>query len=545
MADSIKQKFLKKELFWGLFFFFAGTVIYTEAFSGLNNFIVDFWKNIPWREGTERWRSGFTVSGWFFWILGLMSLFAGIEQVKKFIHKLFLNKIAYTILFIVLFFVVRTPFYSTGMVAEDGLFANILINHPESPDYCLIGRINGEEILEPIQHPGLIYEPIAVLGDFSHLFLDYNSMSREETTFWSRIMYSFFQLFFWMLLVLYIVRLNKGFWFESGRLSLLYGLIFFAILPIALNNSIDLQIDSSTGVIYNGIMGLAVLIFMKKRDRTGYVILFAGSVIAGFGKNEWGIILLMTVAAALLYFVIIAVLKRLNGNGKEYLLFLGTIVAGLTIGSVINYLFDPVNYIAGIKLLTKMSGRASLISTGDFGWWLQITKGRLGYIISNIVMILTIAGYFIKKAWKGDFYRTFLFGYSLAFFFSFFIAMYERTARYYASSFVTLVLCCVLFIDDYKGGKVRNYAVTLLLLLGLAYSGLYISDRLNTVKHYDVVRIKHKRHLRSVERQIRNGCVPLKSSSDGYFDKDDFIADSLGRVVAEKLAEKYNKEVCK
>ncbi len=59
------------------------------------------------------------------------------------------SKILYSsflILFVLSFFLVRWPAYSTNLVGEDGTFADIFLNRVAGPDYFQVGRVLGNGI---------------------------------------------------------------------------------------------------------------------------------------------------------------------------------------------------------------------------------------------------------------------------------------------------------------------------------------------------------------------------------------------------------------
>jgi len=74
------------------------------------------------------------------------------------------QKIIFIATFVVLFFAVRTHFYKFPLSGEEGIFAEIFVNHSQGPDFLLLGRSDGENFYKIPRHPYNLYQSVKIAG---------------------------------------------------------------------------------------------------------------------------------------------------------------------------------------------------------------------------------------------------------------------------------------------------------------------------------------------------------------------------------------------
>ncbi len=291
------------------------------------------------------------------------------------LKKIFLNNYSYLLLFIILYFLLRLPFYPARMVGEDGMFADIFLNHPEGPNYLQIARIDGKEIYITANHPGLIYEILALSGYLFKIFISFETLSDFETTFLLRFAYSFFQLIIWILFIIILTKAHNN-QLKDNLILFRLGILILSFSSIAINNSVNIQTDGSVGVLLSGLFALVLLTYYYQviTGHLLYFITFLVTILLGFGKNEWSFLFILTLISGTLYlFIASKIIRKSDTDCREHYIFLAVALAGCIIGNIINYYFDPKNYTGGLNLMLESSTRISIIGTTGLKRWVYIT----------------------------------------------------------------------------------------------------------------------------------------------------------------------------
>ena len=197
-------------------------------------------------------------------------------------------------------------------------------------------------------------------------------------------------------------------------------------------------------------------------------MLFIGSVFTGLGKNEWGIVYFVAITA----YIIIEFIRKKFWNApissKEIAKISIIGCLGSILGNVLNYLFDPVNYLGGLKLLGVMVQNFSLLGSkstqviiptesvfnitmfNSNANWYKITIERLEYVFPLIILIIILVYWFIRNCKNIHTIITLSLLYALALFSSFFISSWGTFVRYFAPSLVGIVTTFCLFILSQK-----------------------------------------------------------------------------------------------
>ena len=123
--------------------------------------------------------------------------------------------------------------------------------------------------------------------------------------------------------------------------------------------STSLQVDGSVGSLLTGLLALSLLAYRYKliETRKSLLLVFACALFYGFGKNEWTLAFL---AALIVSFIFVFVRKNaFTGNFRSVISLLSIALAGLLVGNLISYLFDPINYMGGFGVANSL-GKPSL-----------------------------------------------------------------------------------------------------------------------------------------------------------------------------------------
>ncbi len=447
---------------------------------------------------------------------------------RKVLYGLFL------IVFTLLFFLVRRPVYSTNLVGEDGIFADIFVNQPAGPDYLQLGRVNGKEIYAGSWHPALNYEILRGAGFLAGQLIDFSTLTDFQTTWVLRSCFSLFQLLIWLLFIIAILVSGKNV-AESNRWIVLAAIILASMAPIAVHNSIELQIDTTVGVLTIGLFCFSLMLnsFNILRGIPFAILLFLASVGVGFGKNEWSLVIGIAVSlVALLRFALNNYLVRTGlvlQRGNPWILV--TAFTGCLLGNGISYLVDPQNYLMGWWLMGRMTGTASIVGSSGIRAWAELTLKRL----PSISVILLFLIYALIRIIRNR--RTIALTQILSFTVSgclfgvfFFSAWHGGTVRYFAPAYVASAATAIVLFPR-KQVCVHTSWYALLCICWLGYSYSWYPD----LPSYRPVKI------------IPQGdCIQILGVAQGYDRKDiDYIGNSLGSGQRDEMVKKSGKPLCK
>ena len=426
------------------------------------------------------------------------------------------------------FVIIRKPFYAVNLGGEDGLFAELFTNQPDGPKYQPAARIFGKELYGPPRHPALIYETLSFFGKVTETVIDYSRLSQYKTTVLLRAFMSLFQLFVWILIWFCVLQFDQ----IENKNSLIIFLILLMFSPMAIEGSTKLQVDNTVGPLFVGFFCFSLLIyqFIKSRAPAIYILIFAASVLMGFGKNEWSIAFLISFIATVCFMKIFS----LKIENKLIIV----ISLGFIIGNAINYFYDPYNYMAGIGLMNNMIKDYSellTISTRSAHRWFARNIARAPYTLPVMVLVLFITSRFFANLKKLSFAQIFLYTFSCALFFSFSISHWNSEYRYFFPAFFASIFAFFIlnFEKFNKTQKVNFYLVWALILIT---NFTYFKDAIPYITPDPINFTAYPSYP---------DCTPLLSTVDAYFNPEiDYIASSLGLEAAEKRAEANNTEVC-
>lgn len=395
-------------------------------------------------------------------------------------QRILLHKAVYITLFVALFVAVRLPFYSRAMYNEDGIFADIFINHPAGPAYGQIARINGKDVYTALRHPFAPYEIISGAGYLARPLVDFRGMTDGETTFGLRFIFSLFQLSMWLLLLGALCRRSQG-WAFAPELALPLGcLAALAVTPLAIHNSIELQLDNTSGILMVGLMGFMFYQWQRRTmsPRALLVLAFLAAAFVGFGKNEWSFAFIATLLFG-------GFVLWLDGRWTRYAAenrrlhwqMLLLLLAGCLAGNVCSALYDWENYIGGVKLLSGLSHKVNVMKTGDLkGWW-QLTARRLPYIYTLAVLLALLLCRLWNRVRSGDFAAFMGLVYPAVLTVAYAASYWNAEPRYFAPAFVGAVFAMAMYMPSLPGPRTRKLLVAVALLLAL-HSAWFLTVRL-------------------------------------------------------------------
>ncbi len=462
--------------------------------------------------------------------------------IKKY-NKIFI--LSFLILFVIIFFAARIPFYSSNWDGTDrnGHDADIFINHPKKPDYLLIARIQGvNKYASPYGHPAGPYELFAETGELFKAFIPLNILPHQQIVTDLKIIASLFQLLIFLLIFL-ILFLEKSENFIKTLTCLLI-LLILSLTPISLYSSNEFQIDSIWGIFMIGLLMFSIYIYHFK-DKYPYILrvllLFFASAFLGLGKNEWGAMLLLSVITFLVSYPIIKKIFKLDEK-RNYLPLCLTIFTGTVSGTFINYLINPMLYISGWSLIQTMLFSFTLYGNQGYHFWLQQFKARLPYTLPVLLIIAfqtaVMIRLFIKKDENTGFHLFYYLISSLQFI-GYFLSSWGDFSRYFAPSFTAFMFSLIITLlkTDTPRWVLEMTAVFIFLIISvnLHYDGpLYQKSQNN---RFNVLR-------KWGEVDSKFGVIPLMDAGD-LFDRNniDFVHCGMGLDGAKSLIKKYEKEM--
>lgn len=471
------------------------------------------------------------------------------QPVLCFGRYYFLFLIALLVIFIGIFLVARLPFFDEQLQGEEGVFAKILIQKVEGPNYVLAARVNGEEIFCLAEHPALMYETLGHVGRPVHKFLFWLYKEVDSTRV-IRFSLTLFQLIVWVG-ILAVLNLQLG---SSISKSGYFFLLSLAVSPLAVSSSLTAQIDGSVGVIFCGAVALTNLYFCFSSTLSGkaFVILFLAGFVLGLGKQEWSISFL---AASLLTLMFLFVLNERTLAPYQAI---GLELIGVLCGNLISYTYDPSNYLGGIDVI----GRITAVFLGGrikYNYVAQIfdaTYSRLVFVAPLLLIGIVVGLFWLRLLFgisnnKEAGLRLGLITNNFLFFLCLFVGYFSspwcyNEPRYFAPSLmVGAATVAQLFgLRLISGTTLIFFATGLLLLIESSWflGDAYLRSRTVTINPGITIQKREKCGDRSSTTQ---DCIPLIDIAD-VFDKReiDFVASSAGQIAAERLLKKYLKRLC-
>jgi hypothetical protein len=298
-------------------------------------------------------------------------------------------------------------------------------------------------------------------------------------------------------------------------------LLSLAACPLAIQYSIELQIDNSSGFV---IFFLVFLLVLFGKNPVSY---FLAGLFASMGKNEWSLVFV----AAIFFFCVFCIFcKRLR---PSHLASIPALIIGIALGNAFSWWFDPVNYIEGLKLIPSRGELRGYLHPSFF------TLATLTYFVELFTQIYPqlflfgVTSYIVYKKFRDkELVFSEMFSYFIAggLLFGFLLGGKPNHARYYIPAFVGLV---VLFFYLYPVIKKRIHGQTMAFaaLLILLHSAVYQYQTF-AQKDKAVYVVNHK------------SCVPF-TDCFGYIEGADFICKSLTREQARIRAKQYGATVCR
>lgn len=496
-------------------------------------------------------------------------------------------------LFSCAFFCFRIPFYQQKLVAEEGTTAYLLLHDVPKPNYLIISRVGGVDLMGAPQHPGLMYASMGAVGKLSRQVIDYSKLDEQQSAFVFRVIFSLPMLIMFLAGIFHVYKRRNE--------NLYYWLMLFIVLvssPVVLVTSTELHGDASFGIAIIGIWTFAILI-VTDRCLTRYgikaLLFFIGTFIASLGKNEWSLVLLLTLLLVSAYLLII---RRRLAHWSGQLTIMACGFLGLLSGNLVSYLFDPLNYQMGLQLMLSMSAKESVVCDSKFAQLLGVTRHRWSFISQNILLLMTAATLCLRPMMKNRriFDRVVLTVLPLAALYftslwteylrlevlSLFIPIAVIAFSIVSSSrslqrqdshgppdpllLVPIVFSSLLFgayfVSTWDGGP-RYFcialAISLFALLGLLKQHHHLLEKkiiLNLTVSILVLNLFSYLNLESYNRIVPhvagtanaepiNDCLRVMSSAEAVFKKVDFLGGACSKEYFEEMSRKYQKPLCR
>ena len=439
------------------------------------------------------------------------------HQNTKLVRKMLL-----IILFAIIFIAIRIPFFENNVRGEEGIFAEIFINHPKGPKYLQIARINGKEVFIYPNHASMISETISFFGKTSQIFFDFSSHSEWAITIALRFFFSLFHLFSWVLVLMSFLKMDG----KKGYL-ILY-IFILSITPIAIKGSVELNIDNSVGVLFTSLLCFSLLVYEYTNKKTFFNYLFVSlsCFLFGFGKTEWSI-------GFAISFIIAIFSSRIIRKNIDVKLLLALII-GIVLGNFVNYMVSPYNYLDGLNLLTwylksqivvtNVSSNANIVTT-----WLTLNLQRLPKTLPIIMLIFLNAFLLVSNLKITNFTTIFLFILSSLLFFAFSLNTFSTNSRLFLPSFFSCVFTSITLVKSYLKEPQKPFFMVFILVILVSNMILFPE-----IQRYKIIDIKP-----------RSDCVSFLGIGKGYIRENvDYISRSLGLEGASKFAEEYGVTLC-
>jgi len=410
------------------------------------------------------------------------------------------KKLLILFLFIVVYFAARIPMYPQKMRGEDGGFAAIPTKLPTLPKYMITARVENKDIFSHINHPALNYEILKIVGVVTPLSSKWTQLSPYWLTTWCRVCFSLYELVFFLAL-LCLLLFSSSFPSRSIKNWTLVTLFIYAISPLAVSTSTWLQLDNTAGVVTSGFFALVLLWGVEhSKSKMFLPLLFLSSMVGAFGKNEWGLMLLISlffVWAVLLFFPQIIEIEKKKTLHKILLIA----VIGCIFGHLINWLYGPKNYTGGMTFMLAGGPGAVGSMSEKITRFIVFTVRRFP-ILLNLVFALGFSVYVLwKKRKPVNFFVLILLVYSAGLFSMFFFSLAFPITRYFTPSFVVAMAALIAICQEGLSEKNKKIwrGVLIFTVLHMLSSTLHRSVETFAFHYVDGYH----------EQPIPQGCVPF------------------------------------
>jgi hypothetical protein len=433
-------------------------------------------------------------------------------------------------LYVLLFFAVRFYFYQSPLIDEEGMFAEIVVNRPDAPNFLLSGRIDGQNIYHWPAHPIGMYYLVRATGSFSSPLINMVSWQDDtQITPLLRFLFSLgqFGLFLWMIVFLA---------FRNGTPSLAGVLIILAVAisPTAVITSANLQIDGSIGALMSGLLALVLLYIssFQHENIASRIFLFAAAFFLAVGKQEWSIIAMGALLFAALYMCICR--SRDSVRPKPDALMLLIVLAGLAAGNLFSYLLESRCYLGGLHVFWSFS-QADQILEGQFDLqkWLGLTSSRMRWICIPIALIGISGILVINKFKRLKTADILLWLYGVGLFGAYFLSNWNPESRYFAPSMIVLAIAVIALLPS----KIHPRLMTLIALctfLMFTADGIFLFN--------NIVRKPQKPYFDASQIILKPDQIAILTTADAWNKINiDFSNLNNGRKISEDFARRYNK----
>ena len=446
-------------------------------------------------------------------------------------------KIIYLILFSLIFFGIRIPFFGKGLVYEEGLFSYIFTHDTIAG---LVGRISGHNIVNTLSHPSMIYKLMSIIGQiyWSILGIFNKDPFIQLNSVYYRIGFALIQFVIYATLLLLILRKNSR---NGWKMAII---LLISLLPIAYHTSFVLQVDNSIGFLITGIFAITIAmdpaIDLKHPGWFGYILFIAG-MFQGLGKNEWAIIFFIACCCTMIW----SWFRKSNTENIKPILLL---LSGCLSGSLINYLYDKINYTAGLKLIFD-SRLKSYSGIWTFDRWFHQFSIDFEYSFPLLILLICITLLLNNKSRNSILYQLNCI-YAWGLFIMCFWSPQVAELRYY-SPILPLIVSLLIGIDwesiFINKRKSATAILICLFLVGISTNNLYQSLTINQNRMASYRRdISYWENIRAVqiEAQNRYGCIPVVDPAYGFYTNGDFLSYTDAKNLLKERARSYGKKIC-
>ena len=457
---------------------------------------------------------------------------------SKYIHKLLsmfseftMNKYLFLVLLMLLYFLVRIPYYGYLPVYEEGDFTYLFYSHPVNPNYLLIGKIEGVNLYCSPEHPALNYEIISAYGKLWQVLLPFSQWNTIALSVFTRFAFSIFQASIIFAFILMRLKNNEA----KTPFQIIACMVGLCLLPTVITYSTSLQVDGSVGSLLTGLLASSLFAYRYKlvEQKYSFLLVFACSLFYGFGKNEWS---MAFVAALIVSFIFVFARKSaFTENFRSIISLLSIALVGLLVGNLISYSFDPINYMGGFDVMRRM-GKPTL----NIFEILSLTRLKL-VSLNLILLVPALAGLFPALK-KYDVIYLLFFVWGAALLAGFLISTHATDLRYYAPSFLVLLGILPLAYDQFDSRRVYTLlsAATVIIFL---ISVPTIHDGIQTLRSLEKIDL-YLFNTAQVAPSITD-CISVQGVGEAFITGDNFISNAFSLEDISSLARKYGKSICK
>jgi len=442
------------------------------------------------------------------------------------------KKILFLLSFILLFFAARLHYYRSPLTGEEGMFADLVVNGHQGPDFLLTSRVDGENKYFMPRHPNGLYHVTRAAGSlFSPLIDRVPWQDDAKITPAVRFVFSTSMFFILSVLVVHICTHKKPI---NPLLIILFMAV--AISPVAIFTSANLQLDGSVGVLMNGVFALGLLFFLSSNSKKPikYILLFASSFFLATGKQEWSMILLAAIFVVALYLAFIR-----SGNSAKIsqdVFMLLTVTGGLVAGNIFSYFIGPYNYVGGFEVFWNFS-RVSDVVKGEVesGRWIRLTLARLEWT-DTIIALIAISGIsvFIKRK-EIKLVEILLWVYGLGLFAGYSISIWNSEPRYFAPSLVVMTAAIIAVFPPKISAKSIVIIASIILLM-FATTAKFL--------HKTITELPSRPYFDASQIKLQPDQIAILSTANAWNKPDiDFINNSNTKERIERTAKKLNKKL--